>query len=570
MSSLSDDDEDYSYDSNGAAAKNSTRSNGSRRHRDCGNYLFRMQQQYGVGSALSLCCAHLRTTSRHHSFFYASQFDAVAATTTTTTTAKTPGGTDSPPSSPSSRPHSAGGGRRRTARGGAAHFGSSSTTATRAAGASTSTPAGGSDNLFAASTSTTQHHHHSQQQHSQQQQHQRQQQHRQRQLWDHVVGREGALQLAVCWRRWRDAKMGLYAPVLKFVAATTAVQSHSCTHTTATTTPTSSPAASSAGAGGAVVGAAVVGDTAPPLPTVILITHKRTKERLVHCLRSALAAVQQSKPFLGGAAGAGGAGGGAAGTMAQIASLSTFSTGALHLRYFRRWIEWLSRKWEQQQRATTAAEATSIDHCRWRFVVWLQKVYQERERSRLWRPFLQKTTLSTLRRYVQKWYMRRASDGMARQMRRALFLQYYHSLHLVVVRSRCAASRRAETSRPAAAAALAPAGGRWYPDYSPCCRSLSFVRPERTKCLTAIAVVGRRVALPLRHLEYDESVLRATTAVAVEAVERCRLAARVRLLLVDAWARCWLAESKRRLLGPEDEEEEERGTAATTTTAAEE
>eukprot|EP00672_Neobodo_designis_P021890 CAMPEP_0174832878 /NCGR_PEP_ID=MMETSP1114-20130205/3906_1 /TAXON_ID=312471 /ORGANISM="Neobodo designis, Strain CCAP 1951/1" /LENGTH=557 /DNA_ID=CAMNT_0016066745 /DNA_START=39 /DNA_END=1712 /DNA_ORIENTATION=- len=158
---------------------------------------------------------------------------------------------------------------------------------------------------------------------------------------------------------------------------------------------------------------------------VLHITDKRRKQDLVTCLGTAYRHLLRRRQQ-------------ATGKTSNLAGLATFSPKALHLQYLRKWIEWVAIRREKREAADTLLRESSKNLLRDRWNDWAGRVELERERARKWRPFLQRTQLQLLRTYTQKWFVHHAFGSISRQVRRVLFLRYFHTMHFLVVRRRLA------------------------------------------------------------------------------------------------------------------------------------
>lgn len=184
--------------------------------------------------------------------------------------------------------------------------------------------------------------------------------------------------------------------------------------------------------------------------------------------------------------------------VASIAKLATFSSKALHVSYFRRWSEWVSWRRERKAAASNFDYAVSLEHLRFRWGVWNLRVDLARQRARRWKPFLAQNELALLRRYTQKWFVQHSLGALSRQLRRALFLEYYRRFHFVVAAKRLRECREAETFREH--------GGT----YDAIHAALSFacvLAPTGALHLELVAV-ARAASIGLQHAAYDEQQLR--------------------------------------------------------------
>lgn len=202
-------------------------------------------------------------------------------------------------------------------------------------------------------------------------------------LWRYVKA-EGRKQTRFVGHQLQAARMGQYQPVLKAV---------------------------------------VMGCKNACVSGVIHVKEKCTKEQLVRSFSFAAEFLKRTQPKDVSSASA-------------LAGFATFSTKSLHVRYYRRWIEWVSLRGERLSRAAKAVALVHRQHLLVRFGTWMRFLQSVRERALRWKPMLSKVNTSILRRYVRKWFTIRAMAVMARKIRRAAFLRYFHSLHLHAIHHR--------------------------------------------------------------------------------------------------------------------------------------
>ena len=165
---------------------------------------------------------------------------------------------------------------------------------------------------------------------------------------------------------------------------------------------------------------------------VLHINDRRRKQDLVSCLGTAYRHLLRRRQQ-------------ATGKASHLAGLATFSPKALHLQYLRKWIEWVAVRREKREAAQSLLRESCDALLRRRWADWAGRVEIERERARKWRPFLQRSQLQLLRLYTQKWFMHHAFGTISRQVRRVLFLRYFHALHFLVVKRRLARDLGKET-----------------------------------------------------------------------------------------------------------------------------
>lgn len=222
--------------------------------------------------------------------------------------------------------------------------------------------------------------------------------------------------------------------------------------------------------------------TAGMKPGLLVHINDRNRKRLlVSCLASAYGMLLRMRSRTGG-------------SLANVAGLATFSTKALHLQYFRRWIEWVSARRERREAAESIGAHVRHQLAKSRFDTWMAKVVLERERASRWKPFLLKTQMHLLRVYTQRWFMFHSVGNIARSVRRALFLQYFHRFHFLVLSKRLAVNFSAEVYRDR--------GGR-YPRRLPTLGMVVGLKnKDQTPALASLEVV-RRHQVALWHVECD-------------------------------------------------------------------
>jgi hypothetical protein len=281
--------------------------------------------------------------------------------------------------------------------------------------------------------------------------------------WDALVGRELAVQRVLVRDQLSFARMGLFHCVLRVPRSMLAV--------------------------------------AGMKPGCVLhITDRRRKQELVSCLGTAYRHLLRRRQQTTGKA-------------SHLAGLATFSPKALHLQYLRKWIEWVALRREKREAAAGFLQESILMLLRARWNDWTNRVDLERERASKWKPFLARTERHMLRLYTQKWFMHHAFGTISRQVRRVLFLRYFHGLHHLVMRRRLvrdfsseARTEDGDVAYPVGLASLRAVAG--------------LASAAAIPALSAVAQVGRRDVLQRRRLESDERRERRLELLMAEQKER--------------------------------------------------